>query len=476
MKNLILAALVLGLVAGAVFYFIQALRDDPGPGVVVLQPEWSAPMKELTDDEYPDNPDILIRSSLDGTFSHDALHFTRLPNGNFSIRITAANAASAGITLRDVDLRELMPTIPEWVQSDDYLSLVAAVEAEYSRHQVKFTADEFGIEQGKQESDVVVRVDLSRNCLFSYLWEVILVTEENGTQKPVYHGWFDFPKDLYADLFYERNGLPFEDYAYALEEWVNVENRPLNMSLLRRVEQESSVPLQSFNDGFYELVGERFKKAGNILAPKNAHAIEDFLTDNTSFATFSPPGMYETIHPKETFLSRFAQPVSATARRVTNPNINSQSTLELEFSFVNPSRSDTTSLVIGGLELSQFPRLSHDEYYRGWQKPLGIGPHSFYEPYEYAIRNPASESSYYGVLLDADGRWLDGSIIGIDGVLMYRDKDSGMYKFWILSFERHAFVGHLGVSLDLDELGFEPALTRGLVTQDGPRVNFTEFE
>ena len=52
------------------------------------------------------------------------------------------------------------------------------------------------------------------------------------------------------------------------------------------------------------------------------------------------------------------------------------------------------------------------------------------------------------VLLDENGKWLDSHTIGIDGPLLHLDEnDPTLLHVWLLSFERHALVGHYTIQL-----------------------------
>jgi hypothetical protein len=435
----------------------------------------------LTDVEYPDNPDIEIRSRLDGRFSHSRIILERNEtSGLFDITVAPANAESDTLTLANVDLLEFMPTIPPHVQGDDYLALVSVFEAEYSRQQVKFSAGEFRFSGSTLESDAVVRVDLARNCLQAYLWELIFVTEEDERLRPAYHGWFDFPRDLYHRLFEERNGRSFDEFAFALEQWTDVESRVLDLEVLRRVEQDVDVRFVSLNNGLYPMEGERFKKRKNILYPVAPNRISDFLTDETRFASFSPPGVYRKSEPKTTFLSHFGELIHAAARRVRTNNPGGSAGLEIELVFERQSDGSRLRLITGGLDPGRIPVLPLDENFRGFQMPLGVGNHSFYEPYPFALSHSSTESAFYSVLLDEDGRWLDGSVVGIDGTLLHFDSENGArLHFWILSFERHCFVGHFVLDLNMLQLGLFEERER-LARPSSPvsrlPVNLTEFE
>ena len=62
--------------------------------------------------------------------------------------------------------------------------------------------------------------------------------------------------------------------------------------------------------------------------------------------------------------------------------------------------------------------------------------------------NHSKENPYYGLLINEDENFIDSHWLGIDGQLLHWDKKKkDMLHVWILSFERHAFVGHYTLQL-----------------------------
>ena len=74
---------------------------------------------------------------------------------------------------------------------------------------------------------------------------------------------------------------------------------------------------------------------------------------------------------------------------------------------------------------------------------MGFGNHPFYENYEEHQSWKLSEACYYGYLINDNDEWLDSHHIGIDGPMIHwDDKIENRLHVWLLSFERHALVGH----------------------------------
>jgi len=52
-------------------------------------------------------------------------------------------------------------------------------------------------------------------------------------------------------------------------------------------------------------------------------------------------------------------------------------------------------------------------------------------------------------LTDEKGEFLDSHFVGIDGPLIHKDsKNQNILHVWLLSYERHALVGHYTIKLD----------------------------
>jgi len=141
--------------------------------VITLTEEgyYANPIKELTDNDYPDNPDIQIRHSSDGKFSHKEVQVSRIENsGNFNIYFIPNNEMSDTILLENINLLEWIPAAPEWVKKDEYLTYIGIINQEWNRQQVKFEKDQFKVLGSNNEKEMLTRVDLARNCLNAYLW------------------------------------------------------------------------------------------------------------------------------------------------------------------------------------------------------------------------------------------------------------------------------------------------------------------
>lgn len=396
--------------------------------------KWSIELEELFDDAYPNNPDISIRHSLYTKIEYGKVDLERLDDGNFDIVVNPIDNKDT-VALRNIDLLELMPTICQKIQGNEYLKKIAVINQEWNRHQVKFLEGEFEVSGDNTQG--IKRVDLARNCLNSYLWEIIFYAEEDSVLKPYYHGWFDFPHELYANLFKERNDEDFTEYEKSLVDWIDPEHKAIDLNELRNMTTEVNAPFTNLNHEEYPLAGERKKKQMNIMHPKNTTVMQDFLNDSTVFATFSPPGFYNQEDPRSTELSRLAR-LDSTFVRVLDNGL-----LEIELNFNTGNAAKETNFIVSGLDKSEIPTLAVADVNNGWQNSMGFGNHTFYETYQDAIRRSSKNSEYFAFLSDVDGLWIDSHFVGIDGPMMHWDiENPNLLHFWILSFERHAFVGH----------------------------------
>ncbi len=403
---------------------------------------YKAQIKELSDAQYPDDPDIPLRSEKYGQFHFNDVEIAQEDSLNFSFTLLP-NKGSDTIVFSKFDLRDFIPTIPAYLNNHKYLSFISLVNLEWNRQQVRYMKTDSAYQVKGGSADDFDRIDIARNCLNSGLWEVIAYREEYGDLKPVYHGWFDFPIDLYEQLFDEQNTISFSTYSDYLINWKDPESKSIDLTAIRTIKQELSIVFESLNDRMYIKNGERKKKFKNIIFPKNPQTINDFLTDSTRFATFTPPGFYNTKDPRKTQLGRFKHLKHVMYRGVKGVHNAMIEELELEFLRDN---GEVTRLIVGGVDLNAVPTLSDSLAHKGTQMPMGLGNHSFYEHYKYAHNHDSKESLYYAFLLDEKGNWLDSHTLGIDGPLFYYN-EQGLLNMQLLSFERHAVVGWFTLEL-----------------------------
>ena len=403
---------------------------------------WKIPVKHLNDSTYPNNPDIAIRHSKDGSFYHDTLLLVSEKDSTYTFYFLSGNGASDTLLIRSLDLQEWIPYSAEAFRGNKYLTEIGLRNQEWNRHQVKFFEGQFKSIGENGEASITKRIDLARNCLNAYLWEIITYAEEEGKLKPVYHGWFDFPHELYEELFNKRNpGIAYADHKSYLEEWVIPGREFIDFTKLRKIVGEVKADFEDLSDAEYPFEGERKKKFVNILYPKNTRVMRDFQTDSASFATFSPPGFYDQSDPRPTQLGRFAKMHSCRVRRIQS--IHGDTLDEVELSYSDEELRRVTRLVIGGFDIDSLPVLDPKDVNKGFQMPMGIHNHSFYETFDYQQAHPVSENSFFALLVDENREFFESHNIGIDGPVLHIDnKDPNLLHVWILSFERHAFIGH----------------------------------
>lgn len=410
------------------------------------QDSYNVPLIEMTDAQYPDNPNLTARHSKAQQKLFKNLTITHRENDLFDFDLYSHQDSSCYISLRNIPVLEMMPTAPEWIKSDNYLTYIGLINQEWNRQQVQFKPTNFTV-SGKANLPIT-RVDLARNCLNSYLWEVIVYAKDrDGKDKLYWQCWFNFPKELYAEMFEKRNNLPFETFRKGMENWIDPESKPIDLSKLRKVKTESEAAFEVKNNEMYLLKGERERKRKNIVYPKKVEKINDLLTDSTTFATFGVPGYYNTKDPRKTKLSRLGTLQKINKRQIINAL--KQNSMELELIFEsNKDQKTITKLVIGGLDLGLIPTLSVADANDGWQTSMGISNHSFYETFDFQQTHLTQNNGFYAFLLDEKNNWLDSHKIGIDGPLLHFDEqDKTKLHLWILAFEWHAFVGHYVVKI-----------------------------
>lgn len=397
----------------------------------------------LSDKDYPDNPDIGYRSEVykNDLFESGLISMTA---DSFVMNLSFFTKTDDTIKVKYMVVSELIPTIPINVKDDEYLSYISCINQEWNRNQLQFNPENF-----KTTIPNIDRVDIARNCLNAYLWEVIIYIIENGKSVPYAHGWFDFPHDLYAKLFERKNKIPFSKYKDAMENWVAPENKVVKLELLRKKLDSVEVSYTDKSDEMYPLDGARKKKFKEIIYPDTFTTMRDLQTDSAQFATFSKPGYYNKEEPRKTQLGRIYNLKNVQVNKVKHFSNKIKDTLrEVQLDFTHKTNGKQTTLLIGGLDFKRFPVLPPSEANKGWKSSMGIGNHTFYELYKDHLHSKSEQSPYYALLLDGEGKWLDSHEIGIDGpIFHFEDEERKILHLWLLSFERHALVGHYVIEL-----------------------------
>ena len=156
--------------------------------------------------------------------------------------------------------------------------------------------------------------------------------------------------------------------------------------------------------------------------------------------------MYTKTQPRATQLSKFKALIKVIYAQTISSNTAKTATTEIKLLFNADGK--TVQYIIGGLIIDKIPVLSTDNLHNGYQRPMGIGNHSFYSAYNDILSNSSLENPYYGLLLDENGLWLDSHTIGTDGPLLFREEGNpNKLHILLLSFERHAFVGHYVIEI-----------------------------
>lgn len=413
----------------------------PSETELQLPTEFFIPVTNLDTEAYPDNPDLGFMAN-DYQFTY--FDSVRLKHRDTVMNLEFTSVSGENLLLEGIDLDQFIPTVPAHVKGQTYLTQVLLINQEWNRNQVRFDAGMF-----RSGNKRIVRVDLARNCLNSYLWELIVYVEEEGKQLPFAHAWFNFPKELYQQAFERINDFPFAQYAAYLEHWKDIDSEVIPKEVLRKEVEELSVSYTNKSDAMYPLKKARLKKLKEVIYPKQFATMRDLQSDSTLFATFSPPGFYNKADPRVTELGRIHSLENLEVLKVLSP-VAGDTLYELNFSFSDHQGERETQLCLGGLSFEDLPILSEEEANDGWKNSMGFANHTFYESYAEHMSCPTSQNPYYAYLSDSDGKWLDSHKIGIDGPLMHWDDvQEGLLHVWLLSFERHALVAHYEIDLSV---------------------------
>jgi uncharacterized protein YneR len=405
-------------------------------------------LEEVTTADYPEDP------------SHRSIHYDRyggrqltlhhVAGSRFDFIFMSEDPKVATVTFKDIDLNLFIPTQPTWTRKDRDLEIIALTDREWNRQQVSFGASSSHllIEGGDGvETKGMYSADLARNCLNAGLWEVLFFTKEDGKKSLYYQGWFTFPMGFYKEIFEKRNEISYWKHWHRLEHWFNPQGTPVNLAKLRKPIAEKEMSSQHNPKEVLILSGEQLRKARTFNA-KAVRCWSDFCREkNIEFASFIPPGRYSVSHPWKNEFHRISKLEKVYLRKVEAANGEIKD--ELELVFKSEKSGEHNHFIVSGIDLATLPQLAMEDYPKGLYMPMGIAVPPFYQSYEALKKNPPYNTSYFSVLLDHKGRWLNHHDIAIDGPVLHRDsEDPNKIHLYLLSYERHSLVGHYEIQIN----------------------------
>ncbi|MCC5832429.1 MAG: hypothetical protein JJU12_05230 [Chlamydiales bacterium] len=442
MKGKFLSAILILTAGFSVGYgFVSFLRRYD------RQEEMYLPVRELSCFEYPDNPDTL--SAFYGRYDGRICRLVYKGGSRFDLVFLPSFPQTAICSFKDIDLSLFIPAIPKWVKGDRNLEAITLFEQEWNRQQVSFSKQEpqLVVEGGDGfEQEFLYTAELARNSLNAGLWEVLLFSFEAGEKRLLYQGWFTFPLGYYKKIFEENNHLSYWAKWLRLERWFPPTRKKVNLDKLRTVLAEDSPNFEDLRSERVIAEGEQLKKT-RLMKAKRVIRWGDFtdFSNEVSFVSFESPGYYDVRRRQGNQLARFATLKTAVHRKIRSPGSNTLlDELELEF--------EKTRFILGGVNLASLPRLDEKEYPKGFCMPIGICVPPFYQSYEELRAHRPDENTYYCLLLDNKGRWLNHQKIGISGPVLFRDaKDPALFHLFFLSYERISLVKHVAFRLKEDK-------------------------
>ncbi len=280
-------------------------------------------------------------------------------------------------------------------------------------------------------------------------WALELYTTENGQPSLYYRGWFSLPLGRYKDLFEKVNGTSYWWHRQRLERWADLSGTHIDVTQLRTMIAEVEPRCECPLDEAILVGGEQANKL-KLLNTINLFSWKDLREHPQSlrFARFVSPGRYTAAEWQGHELYRIANFDRAFVRRVRG--IGSREIAhELELVFrASDKEASLHRLLISGIDVQALPQLRAKDYHRGWQMPLGISVAPSAQTYEQLKDQPAHLSSYFSLLLDENGLWVDHRKAGIDGIVLHRDaSDETVLHAHLLGYERQAAVGHYVIFL-----------------------------
>lgn len=358
--------------------------------------------------------------------SFEVLELVARGSGRYDVRLLPGQP---DVHLTGADLSLLVPRVPPLARGDDVLTRLALIQREFNRNEVHNS-----LPDGTDFS-------IANNCLERGLWEVKLARSRDGKTATVFHAWLTFPKDEYARLFRDTNGMDYESFDKVLASYPGVGGFVLPLDVLRKVKSEKALAALDVHpsDAIDRLTEQKNKTR---LLKTEVATYGDFARPDKqpiTMAKFNVPGLYDPAETMRFDLRWLARPSRVLWRQVASPRA-AGTFSEVEVDFENGYRVLLADARLAGLPArSDVPAVESDVL----KLVCGIGTPIIHASAAERAAEFAENRPRYLMILDAKGNHVDNHLTGVDGVYAWRDAgDPGRLHLWFVSYERIALVAH----------------------------------
>ncbi len=395
------------------------------------RPTFRAPVRPQEPAGYAGNPSTLrtpLRQDV------EAITFTARADGSYDVALVTAGEP---IRVEAVDLEAFVPRVPLLARGDPALERLALFQREYNRN-------ETGLGRAAGTDDL----RLANNCLGQGLWEVMLSSTKDGKKALDFHGWFEFPDELYAELLGRATGRAVDPATGLFPDYPALDGVAVPFEMLRRVDAERAVAVEVHLDEPRAALPEQTRKAKLVLTPDVAtyRALLAPERQPIRMASFREPGYYDAAKPVALDLAWLAHPRSAVVRDVTGGRVDVRMK-EVEIAFENGWRLVLAHEGIASLPVRSEPPAADADVLR---MTFGIATPEIYASAAERRAERADEPAGYLFLLDGERANLDNHCKttdrprGVDRAFLWRDAER--LHVWLVSYERIAIVAHLSLS------------------------------
>ena len=280
--------LLVAAVVGIVYFFSR----------YTVAEETTIDLYEFPAFKYSEDPSG--RSPYYSEYKGRRLKLVQLDDTHFDFIFEPLEDHVAKVVFKNVDVSLMTPGIPEYAKADDGLRRVGLTDREWNRQQVQFYVGTDAVEvtggDGFEEENLQI-ASLARNCLNAGLWELLLFTKTETGKEMYYQGWFTFPMGQYKRLWEQNTELSYWNDLnfYRMEHWLDPAGSVLPLDKLRTIVSEEEIDSKFDPEEPICFAGEQIRKRRTVQAPgvRNWGDVVE-KRDSIRFATFHPPGYYDT--------------------------------------------------------------------------------------------------------------------------------------------------------------------------------------